>query len=44
MKPLTLEEKIHIVHQVLVDYQTHSEVAQEHRVSKRVVGYLVSKA
>ena len=36
-KPLTVEEKIHIVHQVLVDYQTQTDVAREHRVSNAVV-------
>ena len=43
-KPLTVEEKIHIVHQVLVDYQTQTEVAREHRVSNGVVSCLVRKA
>ena len=39
-----MEEKIRIVHQVLVEYQTQTEVAREHRVSNGVVCRLVRKA
>jgi len=43
-KPLAVEEKIRIVHQVLVEYHTQTEVAREHRVSNGVVFRLVRKA
>jgi transposase-like protein len=32
-KPLSTEEKIHIVHQVLIGHQQQTDVAREHRIS-----------
>ena len=39
-----MEEKIHIVHQVVVGHQMQTDVAKEHRVSSSVVCCLVRKA
>ena len=39
-----MEEKVHIVHQVLVEHQMQSEVAKEHRILSSRVSSLVRKA
>jgi hypothetical protein len=41
---LTAEEKIAIVHSVVVDLRSHDDTARLHRVSKTLVQSLVSKA
>ena len=41
---ILLEEKVEIVHQVLVEHEMVADVAKEHRVSVQVVQVLVNKA
>ena len=41
---MSIQEKIQIVHQALVDKELHGSIAKEHRISPSTVSRLVSKA
>ena len=43
-KRLTLQEKVDVVHRVLVSHEKHADVAKMYRVRSSVVGQLLSKA
>ena len=43
-KRLSLDEKVAVVHAVLVQHLKHADVAKEHRVRTSVVSILVNKA
>ena len=42
--PLTIAERIDIVHRVMIGHEKHSELAREHRVTAAVIGKVVIKA
>ena len=43
-KSLTVQQKIQIVHQVLVEHQRQADVAAEHKISTKYVSALCVKA
>ena len=42
--PLTITERIDIVHRVLIGHEKHAELAREHRVTAAVIGMVMTKA
>ena len=41
---MSIEEKIHIIHEVLIEFKSHEDISRTHKISKRLVSFLVNKA
>ena len=41
---MSVEEKISIIHEVLIEFKSHEDISRTHKISKQLISSLVNRA